>query len=317
MTITENTIAICMATYNGAKYVGEQIESICKQSYSDWVLFIRDDKSNDETVKIVERYAKENKEKIILIEDEKIQGGSSKKNFAGILNWVSEHYRFRYFMFSDQDDYWLPTKIETSIKTVKKLEDDYNGPILVHTDLRVVDQNLQTLGESFVKYRALDPNVKDINHLLVQNNITGCTMCWNEKLNKILNLSDDNVAMHDWWMALAATCFGKIEFIEDQTILYRQHGNNVVGATNVNSISFVMQRLTGHAHVQETLAMSMDQAEAFATYYKNKLSNKQLNAIREFASLKKKNKLSKIVTVLQKKYLKQGIIQVVGELMFI
>lgn len=317
MTITENTVAVCMATYNGAKYVEEQIESICKQSYSDWVLFIRDDNSNDETVKIVKRYVEKYREKIVLIEDKKILGGSSKKNFAGILSWVSENYKFNYFMFSDQDDYWLPTKIETSIKRIKKLESEYDGPILVHTDLRVVDQKLQTLGESFVKYRALNASVKDINHLLVQNNITGCTMCWNEKLNRILNLSDDYVVMHDWWMALVASCFGKIEFIDEQTILYRQHGNNVVGATNVNSLSFIVQRLTGRAHVKETLVMSMDQAEAFATYYKNQLSSEQLNTIRKFAGLKKKCKFSKIVTVLQKKYLKQGIIQVIGELMFI
>ena len=310
-------MAICMATYNGEKYVEEQIDSIGAQSYSDWVLFIRDDNSSDETVRIIRRCIEKYQDKIVLIEDKKLQGGSSKKNFAGILNWVDQNCKFRYFMFSDQDDYWLPTKVETSIKMVKRLEADYDGPVLVHTDLKVVDQNLQILGESFVKYRALNPAIKDINHLLVQNNITGCTMCWNEKLNRIINLSDDNVAMHDWWMALVAACFGKIEFISEPTILYRQHGNNVVGATNVNSFSFIIQRLTGHVHVRETLDMSMNQAEAFSEYYKKQLSNEQLTTVQKFASLKSEHKLSKIVTILRKKYLKQGIVQVIGELMFI
>ena len=86
-------------------------------------------------------------------------------------------------------------------------------------------------------------------------------MCWNKKLNNILDISDDRVAMHDWWMALAAACFGKIEFIKEPTILYRQHGNNVVGAT--------------------------------------------------------KSKIKKIKTVLKQGYLKQGLVQIIGEIMFI
>lgn len=305
MNIADNTVAICMATYNGAAYVKEQIESIEQQSYKNWVLFIRDDNSTDDTVYILNEKAKKNPEKIILIEDNDIQGGSSKRNFAGILKWVSQNYNFNYFMFSDQDDFWLPQKVEMSVNKVKKIEETYNGPVLVHTDLKVVDRNLNEIGSSFIKYRALNPNVKDINHLLVQNNITGCTMCWNKKLNNILDISDDRVAMHDWWMALAASCFGRIEFISEPTILYRQHGNNVVGATNVNSLSFIIKRLTGSAHVKETLSMSMVQSKAFEDYYKNTLSDNQRAIVKKFSDLKTKGKMEKLKTILEYGYLKQ------------
>lgn len=317
MNITENTVAICMATYNGEKFIKEQIESICLQSYTDWVLFIRDDRSQDGTHKILRQYEKELNGKIVLIEDDQIQGGSSKKNFAAILNWVNKHYKFMYYMLSDQDDYWLPQKVEKSVNKVKKAEQRYNGPILVHTDLKVVDWQLNTLGESFIKYRALNPDVKDINHLLVQNNITGCTMCWNEALNKILDLSDDAVAMHDWWTALTASCFGRIEYLKEPTILYRQHDNNVVGATKVNSISFILNRLSGNSYVKKTLNMSIEQANAFVKHYNKKLSNEQRLEISRFAHLDKKNKISKIFTIFRHGYLKQGIIQIIGEAMFI
>lgn len=317
MNIADNTVAICMATYNGAAYVKEQIESIEQQSYKNWVLFIRDDNSTDDTVYILNEKAKKNPEKIILIEDNDIQGGSSKRNFAGILKWVSQNYNFNYFMFSDQDDFWLPQKVEMSVNKVKKIEETYNGPVLVHTDLKVVDRNLNEIGSSFIKYRALNPNVKDINHLLVQNNITGCTMCWNKKLNNILDISDDRVAMHDWWMALAASCFGRIEFISEPTILYRQHGNNVVGATNVNSLSFIIKRLTGSAHVKETLSMSMVQSKAFEDYYKNTLSDNQRAIVKKFSDLKTKGKMEKLKTILEYGYLKQGFVQIIGEMMFI
>lgn len=317
MNITDNTVAICMATYNGAMYVKEQIESIEQQSYTNWILFIRDDNSTDDTGYIIKEKAKKNPEKIMVIEDDHLQGGSSKKNFAEILKWVSHNYDFNYFMFSDQDDYWLPQKVELSLNKVKKVEETYDGPVLIHTDLKVVDKNLNVIGESFIKYRALDPTTKDINHLLVQNNITGCTMCWNKKLNDILDISDDRVAMHDWWMALAATCFGKIEFIKEPTILYRQHGNNVVGATNVNSLSFIIKRLMGNAHVRETLNMSMVQARAFESYYRDELSKNQQTLVKEFSNLETKSKIEKIKTVLKRGYLKQGLVQIIGEIMFI
>ena len=253
----------------------------------------------------------------MLIDDENIQGGSSKKNFASILNWVNAHYSFNYFMLSDQDDYWIPTKIEKSIKCIKENEEKYSGPILVHTDLKVVNQNLEILGESFIKYRNLNPQVKDIAHLLVQNNITGCTMCWNSELNKLLDLSDDEIAMHDWWIALVATCFGHIEFIDEATILYRQHENNVVGATKVNSLGFIINRLLGNSHVKETLVMSMTQAEAFVRHYESQLIEEQKELITRFANINKKNKLFRIGEIFSYGYLKQGLVQIIGEVMFI
>lgn len=317
MKITENTVAICMATYNGEKYIREQIDSLLLQSYADWVLFIRDDHSKDGTVEVLQEYVNRCPDKIVLIDDEHIQGGSSKKNFAAILNWVNKHYKFNYFMFSDQDDYWLPTKVETSVKKIMETEQKYAGPVLVHTDLKVVDQNLDVLGESFVKYRALNPTTKDINHFLVQNNITGCTMCWNSELNELLDLADDAVAMHDWWIALAAACFGRIEYIDNPTILYRQHDSNVVGATRVNSFSFILKRLLGNSHVKETLNMSMLQANAFFQHYEKQLTDKQKQEIVRFSNLNERNKFSKIATLFRHGYLKQGFIQVIGEVIFI
>lgn len=317
MNITENTVAICMATYNGEKYIAEQIDSIVKQTYTDWLLFIRDDGSKDNTIEILKKIINEKTDKIVLIEDPDLKGGSSKKNFAAILRWVTEHYKFQYFMFSDQDDYWLPEKVETAILEVKKIESQKQCPVLVHSDLKVVDADLNVLGESFWDYRKLNPDTRDLAHLLVQNNITGCTMCWNAELNRLLNISDDAVAMHDWWIALVASCFGNIGYIKEPSILYRQHGDNVVGATKVNSLSFIIKRLTGSAHVKETLDMSMTQAEAFAAYYQEMLTAEQRKVIARFADLKHRNKIRKIVSIFKNGYLKQGAVQVIGEVMFI
>lgn len=317
MNIDKESIAICMATYNGAEFLSEQLDSILAQTYHNWLLFIRDDNSRDQTVQIIDEYVGKHPDKIFRISDPTLNGGSSKKNFAIIVKWVKEHYDFNYFAFSDQDDFWLPDKVERTYGLLKHIEKEVDGPVLVHTDLKVVDSKLKELGQSFFEYRALNPDVKDLNHLLIQNNITGCTMMWNRMLNDIVSLDDDAVAMHDWWLTLVACCFGKIECLRESTILYRQHESNVVGATKVNTPAFILMRLMRNNHVRDTLKMSVVQAEAFVNYYRNKLTTEQTKLLDEFSSLYSYNKIGRIVRVLKNKCLKQGAVQIIGELMFI
>jgi len=315
--INANTVAICMAAYNGEKYIEEQIESIRRQTYTDWVLFIRDDNSKDRTVEIIQKYTSQYKNKIVLIEEPSLAGGSARQNFASILFWVKKNYNFHYFMFSDQDDVWLEEKIEKSIQSMKKAEEGDDLPILVHTDLKVVDQSLDVLGDSFFQYRALNPDVQDLRHLLIQNNITGCTMLWNRALNDLIDINDKAVVMHDWWIALAACVFGKIVCVKESTILYRQHGHNVVGATKVNTPGFIIKRLSGSSHVRETLHMATQQAAAFSKYYHSELRSETLNILTCFSNLYEHNKVIRILTVCRESFLKQGIVQIIGELMFI
>lgn len=317
MKADNDTVAICMAVYNGEQFLREQIDSIITQTWSNWILFIRDDGSKDKTSNLLCEYAKTYPDKIVLIDDPELKGGSAKRNFAVILDWVNQRHDFRYFMFSDQDDVWLKNKIEVCMKRMKREEAKKSGPILVHTDLKVVDQKQEILGDSFFAYRALDVKKKDLRHLLVQNNITGCTMMWNRKLNELLDLQNDAVAMHDWWMALVASAFGKIVCVNKPTILYRQHGGNVVGATRVNTLSFIIKRLTGSAHVKETLHMSVVQARSFLEVYRKSLSQEQIELLENFADIMNHNKLMRMGMILKGGYLKQGIVQIIGELLFI
>lgn len=316
-TIDENTVAICMATYNGAAYLSEQIESILKQSYSDWVLFISDDGSSDGTKEITDEYVKRFPEKIISLEKKNNAKKGAKANFAFVLENAKKSGDFGYFMFSDQDDVWLPDKIKITMERMKKLETEKNCPVLIHTDLKVTDGKLNVIGESFIRYRALKPEVKDLSHLLAQNNATGCTMMWNRALNDIISLEDDGIVMHDWWMVLVACCFGTIDFVDEPTILYRQHENNVVGATKVNTIGFIIKRLLGNNHVKDTLKRSVNQAKVFSEMYHDRLNEEDLRIIDRYGDLYEHNKFSRVSTVINGKYLKQGIVQIIGELMYI
>lgn len=317
MVIDNNTVAICMATYNGERYIDEQIASILRQSYKNWILFIRDDHSTDRTMEIIEQFVSVQPDKIFLIRDKKLKGGSAKQNFAAILSWVKYHYDFPYFMFADQDDVWLEEKIEKTMAAMQAAEEEYRGPLLVHTDLKVVDQDLTVLSDSFFSYRNLNPQVTDLRRLLIQNNVTGCTMLWNRALNAYIDLTAEEIAMHDWWISLSATAFGKIVCVPESTILYRQHGSNVVGATKVNSIGFIIKRLYGHDHVKKTLNAAFRQGEVFLAQNREQLGLRERETLEIFTELKNHNKLIRILKVCKEDFLKQGFIQIIGELMFI
>lgn len=310
-------VAIMMATYNGEEYVAEQIGSILDQSHTEWALFVRDDGSTDSTSQIIERYAEKSEGRIFVVDDPALHGGGSKENFAAILAWVKRNRNFDYFMFCDQDDIWVSNKVETSLRACQIAEGDGSIPTLVHTDLEAVDKGLGTLGASFIRFRALDPSKTDLQHLLVQNNVTGCTMLWNKALCDLVDLTSPAVAMHDWWMSLIASAFGKIIFLDRSTIKYRQHGSNVVGATNVNSISFVLKRLMGSNHVRQTLNSSFEQAHAFLTTYEDLLTLDQREVISAYADIPNHGKVDRVLRIVRGGYLKQGIIQIIGELMFI
>ncbi len=312
-------IAICLATYNGESYIEAQLNSILTQTYHNWILFIRDDCSKDSTLSILQAYALRYPRQIIIIPNSARKSSGSKNNFASILKWINKHYSFDYYMFSDQDDIWLESKIEDSVKKLHQTENllSKSMPVLLHTDLRVVDQDLNLLGKSFFQYRALNPTITDLPHLLVQNNVTGCTMMWNKALNNILDLDNENIAMHDWWITLVASCFGKIVCIQKPTILYRQHKKNVIGATKVNTPLFLLKRLSGNAKVKETLNLSFVQAESFLNIYQKFLNPKQVHILNTFIDIPKANKFMRIITVFKYHFLKQGIIQVIGELLYL
>lgn len=218
----EEKVDVLIATYNGEKYIKEQIESILNQTYKNIQLIISDDCSTDKTREILKQYEQNNKIKIFY--QEKNLGYI--KNFDFLLNQVESDL----YMLSDQDDVWKPEKIEKSVEKLKKENLD-----LVFGDLEVVDKNLNTIYESFDKYMKLDRKIKKCigNYELqyLYNCITGCTiLSKKEYLKKILPLPTNSKYMvHDYWIGLMISLNGKIGYIHEKYIKYRQHGNNQVG----------------------------------------------------------------------------------------
>lgn len=220
-------IAILLSTYNGKLYIEKQVISLMSQSFNDFILYIRDDGSSDGTELVLRELAKRYNN-IVLLPSGKNYGAAG--SFIELINNVEADYYF----FCDQDDYWLPEKIEVTLKAISCY--DQKKPLLAHSNLLVVDKDLELISNSFYEYSNISiERFENKKQILLQNYIVGCTCCINNTLAELAKISQDEVkkiAMHDWWFALYAKFFGEIIYVEQPTIKYRQHDNNTLGANN-------------------------------------------------------------------------------------
>lgn len=229
-------VAILMATYNGEKYISQQIDSIIKQTYTNWSLFISDDGSTDKTMDIVSKYVEQYPDKIFVIQGEKEKHGA-KENFDFLLQNVKG---YRYYMFSDQDDVWLENKIKVLMKKMEQMEqiEDRNTPVMVFSDMKVVDSQLNIIADSFLKYSNLIWTNNILESYLLHNYTAGCSMLCNVRLINIIGNIPACADMHDYWIALIAASIGRVGFIKHAQVLYRQHENNSVGASRWRPLNF-------------------------------------------------------------------------------
>ncbi|ABV37599.1 glycosyltransferase-like protein [Shewanella sediminis HAW-EB3] len=224
-----NEILILMATFNGAKFIQEQVESIQNQTLTRWTLVIRDDGSTDETITLLKDYIEKDK-RIYLLKDSLGATGSAQGNFCCLLDFAQKTSS-EYIFFSDQDDVWLSNKLESFISEAKRLSACNSSPLLVHSDLRIVDQNLKLIAPSFVSSVRLSPLKNNtVKSFAFQNSVTGCACMINRALLNKVTPAPKSVLMHDWWLALVASSVGTITFMPEVTVKYRQHTGNAVGA---------------------------------------------------------------------------------------
>ncbi|MDR0558586.1 MAG: glycosyltransferase family 2 protein [Prevotellaceae bacterium] len=233
-------LAILLATFNGEKYLREQLDSLFAQTYKDWILYIRDDGSVDKTPDILNEY--KNKYKNIYLFKDDIKRGA-KNSFMWMLDKVDSEY----YMFCDQDDVWLPFKVEKTLEKMLSMEVKNKGKaILVNTDLTVVDSDLKIIMPSMWKYSKLNPYIlQHTEYLCVCNFVTGCTVMINNKVKQLALPVADEAVMHDAWIALKVIAnSGIISSIDTPTILYRQHAVNVFGAERLSSVCmYVFKRI--------------------------------------------------------------------------
>jgi len=303
-------IDIVLATYNGAAFLEAQLQSLTAQSYENWRLLIRDDGSTDDSISMIGKFSAQLPDRVEIIVD-----SAGKLGPIGNFSRLLENTTAQYVAFCDQDDVWEPERLFLTMGHMQSLERKHGRicPLLVFTDLTVVDRSLQVLGTSFWRYQNLNPEYSQrLSRLLVQNVVTGSTVLMNRALIQKMTPIPAAAAMHDWWATLVAATFGKIGFISQSTVLYRQHGQNVAGA---NAVRFLEWPRRGYEMMRDRqaerqkLARCFEQANALLATYGSDMSDEKRQIVTGVCSLPRSAFFKRVVRAIKMQCLPKSIRQ--------
>ena len=288
-------INIVMSTYNGEQFLAEQIDSIQQQTFKDWQLLIRDDGSSDQTPEIIKSFVAQDPRIVFINEHDR-------ENFGVIKNFFTliKHDKADYYFFSDQDDVWLEDKLETMLAAARQYPDQL--PLMVYTDLCVVDQNLQVMNQSMIRSQSHHANTELVQEL-TENTVTGGVAMINHALAERWRTLD-NIIMHDWYLAVLATAIGKLVYIDQPGELYRQHDNNGLGARTFTKR--LKTWLSGPSKMLEKYwwLIHASQVQADKILQENELGDEQEAVIRNYIALERLPLSQRIRVLRQYKYAK-------------
>jgi glycosyltransferase involved in cell wall biosynthesis len=236
--MSKNKVEILLATYNGEKYIRELLLSLSQQTYSEFTILLSDDSSTDKTVEKCLNICEE-LDLSLKVVSPRVPFRNSKDNFEHLLR----NSTAAYVMLADQDDFWKNYKVESSLKELQGIEKNYDGPVLVYTDLEVVNDELEIIYPSMLKHQKLDYNItNNPSEIICQNVVAGCTMIMNKKaVDSVLPFTNLKF-VHDHWIAAKIASIGRVGYLDDATIKYRQHAANQIGFKQVG-VSYFLKKL--------------------------------------------------------------------------
>jgi glycosyltransferase involved in cell wall biosynthesis len=304
-------VVVLLATFNGAEFLGAQLDSVSSQTYPHWRVVAADDGSTDASVEILETFRRDHPGRLEILDGPAV--GSAKDNFFRLLRSAPSA---PYYAFCDQDDFWHEEKLEVLVAECRRLEESSSPgtPCLVYSDLTVVDTSLRVVADSFWQQIAADPRRSTLGSLLMENHIPGCAMLFNAGLRRVFDEYRgplDDIIMHDWWVALLAQTFGQVGYVPTPLVQYRQHGGNSMGTVNRRGIRFAIQKLGSDLGVRQSLR----QGALFCRVYGDDAEGESADTLRAFQSLSGKRKLARIGLSVRHGLLKQTSLRRIYQLM--
>lgn len=283
-------VAVLMSTYNGAKYIKEQLNSILSQTYSDFTLYIRDDGSTDGTQEIISSY---NDSRILFKQGENLGPCGS---FFSLLNTAKDA---DYIFFSDQDDVWFPDKLE---KMLIKISEYKTEPTMVFSDFKMIDSLSNVTNDSFSAYAGLQvtPGIIKINKIIAHPYVFGCASVINKPLAKLVLDPPKGIEMHDCWLALTAAAVGNLIYMPEQTISHRFHDSNATGRSGQDSVRSRLSRITFGLKAQsDNTKLRLKQIKLLLNEYDGQIKKESLNVLIDLSKSINKNKLMTVCTLIK------------------
>ena len=274
-------IDILLPTWNGAAFLSAQLDSLLRQQDVATRILVRDDGSADGTWDLVRRFA-ERHGRILPLAGPRL---GVVGNVGALLSRSDAEGTAGYFALCDQDDVWFKDKLSLFLNEFNKSEDSDDLPLLVFSDQIPTDSKLTPLSNSLMKYQKQNPYITNYRELVFQNVVTGGAMAINRALcEKALECTDRGmVLMHDHWMAIVASCFGKCIYIDMPTSYYRQHARNEVGAKKVGSKDYILKKLISLPSVRDSIVKSKMQAEVFLQTYGEQLNCEETSFLKAYS----------------------------------
>lgn len=305
-------ITVLVAAFQGERYLEEQLDSILNQTLEDIKVIISDDGSTDGTWELTRRYVSQYPGRVRCLRHIKKENPASGHGginpAAANFFWLLSQAEDDYILLSDQDDVWRRDKVQRLLYHMKKAEKKWGAdtPILLYSDARVVDRDLNPIARSFLKYQHIDSKRTSLGEILVENPATGGAMMFNAALLSYVKKAPGQCMMHDWWIALAASCFGRIKCVREPLYDYRQHGNNTLGAKKALSLENIRQRLNGREQVREQYNRMFAQASSFLNRFETRLTQSQEETLKAFLSLPHQGFWGKMKTIRRNHFYKSS-----------
>lgn len=286
-------VSVALCTYNGARFLSEQLQSIARQTLVPDELVICDDGSTDGTIEILQAFAATSAIDVRL--HLAAQRGGVVANFARAMAGCTGDV----IALADQDDVWLPDKLKITIGALHAAQDALGEetPLLAHTDLRVIDAAKSVLADSFWAHQGIRLQHPDaLSELLLENFVTGCTVVMNRALRDQALPIPPGAIMHDWWLALVAATRGKVVTLPNATMLYRQHGSNTVGARRRNVVKYIL----GWREFIGRVEARIGQSEALAAHLRGGLSKDAEELIGRFNCDMRRGRLAGLLWLIRR-----------------
>ncbi|MFA6917103.1 MAG: glycosyltransferase family 2 protein [Parachlamydiales bacterium] len=309
--MSQPSIEILLAVYNGGLFLPRQLASIAAQTYPNWTILARDDGSTDDSMAILEEFAIRHPGKMKIIRSNKNLGVIG--NFDALIQASSAPY----LSFCDQDDIWDFDKLEISLQKMQEMEKGLPKeiPLLVHSDLRLADDHNRLIHPSYWNFTRIFPSkTTTLNRLLAQNVVTGCAMFCNRALVMQASPLPKEALMHDWWIALVAAGIGKIGVIDKQTLSYRQHENNTLGAIKFGTMEHIRASMD---RIKELSEKKQLQAKTFKQRYYNLLNPKDQEVLDIYLSLNTMGFIRSRWNILRHGLWKQGLLRQLAALAYV
>lgn len=265
-------IDIMLATYNGEAFIEEQVRSIIGQTFTQWRLWVHDDGSTDQTSAIIERLSQED-ERIIFVQDDRVRMGVA-RHFIHMLQYAQAPY----CMFCDQDDIWLPNKVQTMYEAIQ--EKDNLLPQVVYSNAYLWNPTQGIISD---KNTLTFPTTLR-QALFLNTGIQGAAAIFNQAMCQHLRKPLANYAMHDHVLLLAGICLGQVHYLHHSLMYYRQHENNVTGHAP-GSIRKKIALMWQNRHVPLVSRLHLDGLQAFYNQFERYLSEDDKKTIELFLQL--------------------------------